>query len=120
VKSQREEIIVERRSLLEGLKTDSSVDRLVEDTFVYGEKPKPSQLTQPPGPTAISQVREERRPTGSSVSRLPLTTRVRADYAAALKRASLERQLNSVFPNTLQDILEEALAPWLRSNGYLN
>jgi hypothetical protein len=120
VKSQREEIVVERRSLLEGLKTDSSVDRLVEDTFVYGEKPKPSQLTQSAGQTAVSQVREGRRPTRSSMSRLPLTTRIRADYAAALKRASLERQLDSVYPNTLQDILEDALEPWLRSNGYLN
>ena len=51
---------------------------------------------------------------------MPLTTRVRADFAAALKRASLERQLDGVIPNTLQDILEEALEPWLRSNGYLN
>lgn len=44
---------------------------------------------------------------------------VRADYAAALKRASLERQLSGVQPNTLQDILEEALGPWLRANGYV-
>jgi hypothetical protein len=34
------------------------------------------------------------------------------------QRASLERQLNGTAPNTLQDILEEALEPWLRSNGY--
>jgi len=27
--------------------------------------------------------------------------------------------LSGVFPNTLQDILEEALQPWLRSNGYI-
>ena len=47
------------------------------------------------------------------------STKVRSDYAAALKRASLERQLNGVYPNTLQDILEEALEPWLRSNGYV-
>jgi len=53
------------------------------------------------------------------VSRTPLTTRIRTDFATALKRASLERQLSGTVPNTLQDILEEALEPWLRSNGYL-
>jgi hypothetical protein len=42
-----------------------------------------------------------------------------ATFAAALKRASLERQLNSVEPNTLQDILEQAIEPWLKSNGYI-
>ena len=36
-----------------------------------------------------------------------------------MKRASLERQLNSVFPGTLQDILEEAIRQWLLANGYL-
>jgi hypothetical protein len=51
---------------------------------------------------------------------VPLTTRVRSDFASALKRASLERQLSGVTPNTLQDILEQALEPWLRSNGYLS
>jgi len=38
---------------------------------------------------------------------MPLTTRIRSDYGAALKRASLERQLAGQVPNTLQDILEE-------------
>jgi hypothetical protein len=56
----------------------------------------------------------------NAIGRVPLTTRVRGDYAAALKRASLERQLNVVLPNTLQDILDNALETWLRSNGYLN
>ena len=35
------------------------------------------------------------------------------DFAKALKRASLERQLKGLEPNTLQDILEEAIEPWL-------
>jgi hypothetical protein len=50
---------------------------------------------------------------------VPLTTRVRADFGAALKRASLERQLSGQYPNTVQDILEDALGPWLRANGYV-
>lgn len=44
---------------------------------------------------------------------------MRTDYSTALKRASLERQLSGVQPNTLQDILEECIGPWLKSNGYL-
>jgi hypothetical protein len=48
-----------------------------------------------------------------------MVTRIRADFAAALKKASLERQLNDVTPNSLQSILEEAIEPWLKQNGYL-
>jgi len=53
------------------------------------------------------------------VGRVPLTTRIRHDYATGLKRASLERQLAGVKPNTVQDILEQALEPWLKDHGYL-
>ncbi len=63
---------------------------------------------------------EVKQQTTGSVVRVPLTTRIRSDFALALKRASLQRQLSGVSPNTLQDILEEALEPWLRSNGYLS
>jgi hypothetical protein len=45
---------------------------------------------------------------------------MREDFAKALKRASLERQLKGLEPNTLQDILEEAIEPWLRTNGYIS
>lgn len=44
---------------------------------------------------------------------------IRADFAAALKKASLERQLKNVTPNSLQSILEDAIEPWLKQNGYL-
>ncbi|OWK45583.1 hypothetical protein FRUB_01914 [Fimbriiglobus ruber] len=45
--------------------------------------------------------------------------RIRTELAAALKRSSLERQLQGIEPNSIQDILEEALEPWLRQRGYL-
>ena len=101
----------ERRSLIAG------VDRSIEDQFVRtGKLPAPEQekvSKEPPAP-------QEPKARGTSLaSRSPLTTRVRADFAEALKRASLQRQLDGVTPNTLQDILEEALEPWLRKNGYL-
>lgn len=88
--------MVERRSLTDALKaTPPATDIGKEKQFVYGDKsPVPN--------------------------RVPISTRIRNDFAIALKRASLERQLKAVEPNTLQDILEEAVEPWLRSNGYLS
>jgi len=94
--------VVERRPLTDGLKPSAPpADAQRERDFVYHNKTtNGTPQEQPP-------------------SRVPISTRVRADFAAALKRASLERQLNAVEPNTLQDILEEAIEPWLKSNGYL-
>jgi hypothetical protein len=110
----------DRRSLMEGLKPGSGVDPAVEAKFVFSGKPKPDQPPEQPTQPPASEARDGKGQTGSSVSRVPLTTRVRSDFATALKRASLERQLEGVYPQTLQDILEQALEPWLRSNGYLN
>src|SRR5262249_32975724 len=111
-----EEDMAERKSLVEGLKTASTVDPSREKAFVYGDSPKAT----PAESAAASEPRPAKAHAGASVSRVPLTTRIRSDYAAALKRASLERQLSGIKPNTLQDILEEALQPWLRANGYLS
>jgi len=91
----------ERRPLTEGLKP---VDPALEKKFVFGGKSEPE-----------SPVEKAAAP----VTRSPLTTRIRGDYAEALKRASLERQLSKTTPNTLQEMLEEALEPWLRSHGYI-
>ena len=110
----------DRRSLVEGLKTSNEMDRSVEEQFVFagnakGDQPMPGQAAARPPEAVNAKVQ-----TGNAIGRVPLTTRVRSDFATALKRASLQRQLDGVSPNTLQDILEEALEPWLRSNGYLD
>lgn len=98
--------MVERRPLTDGLKsTAPTVDPKVERDFVFQAKESGVAQTTP----AATQ----------NMSRVPISTRIRLDFAAALKRASLERQLNSVEPNTLQDILEQAIEPWLKSNGYI-
>jgi hypothetical protein len=100
----------DRRSLVEGLKsTPPPIDPQREKEFVYGAKPTAAEGA-PPAP-AIPQAPVQ--------SRVPISTRIRSDFAAALKRASLERQLAGVEPNTLQDILEQAIEPWLKTNGYL-
>ena len=108
--------MTERKSLIEGMKSATAVDPALEKEFVYRA---PGQA-RPPAPAAAAETREGNGHTLNATGRVPLTTRIRADYAAALKRASLERQLSGVKPNSLQDILEDALHPWLRSNGYLN
>jgi hypothetical protein len=100
--------MADRRSLVEGLKTEPPPPRQAEQAFVYGAAPA---AAKPPG--------EGARPSLANASRVPLTTRVRVELASALKRASLERQLAGQHPNSLQDIVEEALEPWLRTNGYL-
>jgi uncharacterized heparinase superfamily protein len=100
--------MADRRPLTDGLKTPSevqAVDPALEREFVHGKK-----AASPTTSTAAAQ---------SPFARVPISTRIRSEYAEALKRASLERQLNKVEPNTLQDILEQAIEPWLRSNGYI-
>jgi hypothetical protein len=93
--------MAERRSLSDGIKaTPAAVDPAVAKEFIYGDKAPP--------PAAVQ-----------TVSRVPLSTRIRSDFFAALKRASLERQLSKSEPHTLIEILEQAVEPWLKSNGYL-
>jgi hypothetical protein len=98
--------MTERRTLIDGLKPSQPaapiVDAQREREFVHGAQSGP----------AIASV-------GSPGRRVALSTRMRGDFAAALKRASLERQLNGIEPSTLQDILEQAIEPWLKSNGYI-
>lgn len=98
--------MTQRRSLIDGLKPPTDVPPNREQEFVYGEKSPPEPTPEPPV-RAVPQ------------GRSPLSTRIRSDFAAALKRASLERQLAGTEPHTLQDILEQAIEPWLKANGYL-
>lgn len=92
----------DRRSLVDAMKSDAVppaagvANPARERDFVYGKKS--------PGPTAAPE-------------RIPLNTRIRGDFAKLLKRTSLERQLSGTEPNTLQEILEEALEPWMRTHG---
>ena len=99
--------MTERRHLVEGLHPTphpaSHVDPQREKEFVHGVKAN--------APTAPAMI--------ASVRRVAISTRIRAEFATELKRASLERQLNGVEPNTLQYILEQVIERWLKDNGYL-
>lgn len=105
--------MAERRQLVEGVK-GVDVPRAVEEQFVFGEKATPPTPADPPLVSGTTP------PPQAAAGRLPLTTRVRADLAVALKRASLERELAGAQPHTVQDILEAALEPWLRVHGHLS
>jgi len=99
--------MTERRTLTEGIRpavpTTPPVDPNREKEFVFGTTARP----------------ERSQPTATPAhSRVPLSTRIRADFATALKRASLERQLYGIEPSALCDILEQAIEPWLESHGY--
>ena len=98
-----------RRPLVAALTDRTPADRSTEEKFVFGERP-----SEPP-PAAVPTAQKA----APKISRVPFTTRIRADLAQAVKRASLERQLQSIEPNQVQEILESALEPWLRANGYL-
>jgi hypothetical protein len=102
--------MTERRPLIEGLKPSTPIDPATEATFVYGNKPWPA---------AEQKRSSDQQNVAPLLTRVPISTRMRAEFANALKRASLERQLSGTEPNTLQDILEQAIEPWLRNNGYL-
>jgi hypothetical protein len=104
--------MAERRTLIDGLKNPAPpVDPQMEKAFVFGGNP-PAEAEPVVTPPSSPQ------PTATA-SRVPISTRMRSDFATGLKRASLERQLGGIEPNTLQDILEEAVEPWLKAHGYL-
>ena len=102
--------MTERRPLTDGLNPTRPavpiVNPQLEREFVHGSKAGEKTANTPAIP--------------SPLSRVAISTRIRSEYATALKRASLERQLNGVEPNTLQDILDQAIEPWLKSNGYIS
>lgn len=102
--------MAERRSLIEGLKATPAIDPEVERKFVYGNRAPVNSTPATPKPSASV----------SAIPRVALSSRMRTDLAHALKRASLQRQLDKVEPNSLTEILEAAIEPWLRTNGYLD
>lgn len=89
--------MAERKSLIEGMKPPPTpAEARQEQDFVFGTK-LPSTTTQEP-------------------KRVALSTRIRGDFVQALKRLSLQRQLDGVAPNTISEFLEQAIEPWLKQN----
>jgi hypothetical protein len=127
----------QRRSLMEGLKQFSpDVDPAAAEDFINNgtprsaarpserKEPAPAATASPAAPVAAPAAAMEQPETKDEEShhmgRAPLTIRFPSHFAKALKNASLDRQMKGIKPYKLQDILEQAVEPWLRSNGYLN
>jgi hypothetical protein len=141
VEGEGSKTVTKRISLVEGLKRDKDIHENLDPTMVESfvkhgklssqqshgsqphedDKPEPLQL--------VSPVTEEKRPAlpvrkakNAAVMQpglIPVNVRVRPDLATALQTASLERQLQGIVPSSKREIIEEALEPWLRVNGYL-
>jgi hypothetical protein len=120
----------ERRSLIEGIDTEEARER-AED-FVYAtkpaRKPRPSEpatdsIRPPVASQALAPAALPSAPVAvlsspiMGVARVPVGGRIRTDIATALKRISLERQLQGIEPYAVQDILEEAIELWIHLRG---
>ena len=120
-----------RISLVEGIRRDQeTIDPAVEQAFLkYGTVKPPipgGPAEEPPPPARTYEPKAEQRPRRRArpskvtpVGLIPVTVRLRPEIAGALKRASLERQLAGEELFTQQDIVEQALEPWLHGEGLL-
>lgn len=127
--------MTKRISLVEGLKRDKdsqeALDPAIENSFVRLGKARAGETATDaaPMPQQAPMAPEERRSAASvrkakngaviAPGLIPVNVRVRPDIAAALQTASLDRQLQGIDPCSKREIVEEALEPWLRANGYL-
>jgi hypothetical protein len=132
-------MMAQRRSLAVGLSKIENADPREVEAFIKQE----STPAEKPARTILAEVKEpspeERLPARKSDGRrsarplrqgrptpllpvglIPVTVRLRPEVASALKRASLERQLAGIEIHTQQELVEEALLPWLRIEGVLD
>ena len=73
-----------------------------------------------PSSSQGTTLRRQMPPSFQPVGLIPITVRLRAEIAGALKRASLERQLAAADFFSQQEIVERALTSWLSENGHLD
>jgi hypothetical protein len=109
----------DRRPLTEGLKPEPDIDPDAARSFVYQKKDNEPSAPAPAKAPAPERLAARTISPASQSTLVPLTARIPAEKFQALKRASFERQLQGVEPSSMQDIVEEALTPWLRKHGYL-
>ena len=109
----------DRRPLIEGLKNEPEVDAKTARDFVFQNQAKPTAAAPEPKTVAPTRLAAGTMNPSAQSALIPLTARIPAEMFQALKRASFERQLQGVEPNSMQDIVVEALTPWLRKHGYL-
>lgn len=123
--------MAERRPLAKAVNQYAGADPEAVRAFITQET-KPVAALAAPEPDTKRGLESERplhstptKPTKKKPTRLqpvgliPVTIRLRPEVAGALKRASLERQLNGEETFTQQEIVESVLEPWLTEGGYI-
>lgn len=84
----------------------------IEPTAV--PKPEPLERARPPKP------RMNREPEPEPLAhRINLSIRVPVEIPEGLLRASTDRKLKRIKPNTQQEMAAEAITEWLQRHGYL-
>ena len=104
--------MAERRSLSTAIQSVPNADPEVVRAFVTQETKTVLPVAGPVA--AFTPTTAGFQPVGL----IPITVRLRPEVAGALKRASLERQLAAAEFFSQQEIVERALAAWLRENGH--
>ena len=115
--------MAERRPLAAAINSFAGADPAEVRAFVTQERrPHPSDLnarheakSMHPTQTLAKRKQSRLQPVGL----IPITIRLRPEIAGALKRASLERQLRGEEVFTQQQLVENALEPWLIDEGYI-
>ena len=126
--------MAERRSLGDAITPEKLA-------FITGAQPKPPQpvekvkVIEPPvsepqeekpiekKPKNPRRLSREEKPDAAEVlsqMKVAVTSRFQHRIAQALRRAHLERKLESIEPNTQQEIVEVAVEKWLNDHGYLD
>ena len=77
------------------------------------------QLAAPDVDVEATPVRRSGQSAAITPGLIPVNVRVRPELAGALQTASLDRQMRGIQPHSKREIVEQALEPWLRSQGYL-
>jgi hypothetical protein len=124
--------MAQRRPLIAGVNAPENTDPEAVRAFVSQERPRPESKEEKrelavvrdrePEVEKIAEPAPPAKKMGKGrvpVGLIPITVRLRPEIAGALKRASLERQLAGEDVYTQQDLVEQALEPWLREEGYL-
>ncbi|HLO39993.1 MAG TPA: hypothetical protein VK176_03150 [Phycisphaerales bacterium] len=98
----------------------ASVDPAIAAEFIFGNPAAAAKLRPPVATTSATlhtSTPNTTPNTSAATSRVALNTRIREDLARALKRTAFDREMTGNERHTLQDIVEEAIEAWLRSQG---
>ena len=118
-----------RMSLVESMKRDEDqLDPATVDSFlkhgtaVSKSEEKEASVPKQKQPETFTAPKNTEPQTDAAVMTpglIPIHVRVSPEIAGALKTAALQRELRGVEPFTKREIVEQALEPWLKKNGYL-